>query len=135
MRNSLEIRVIVIMEEAIDRIFVQQGESLLFWNKGRKMGKEKIMQLRTMNMSMLRLQRNNLISKFCVTKNVASIQRRKTMQELFKVYCSIKNKVHSLIVDNGSTKNLVSHKFVDYLKLSIEPHEKPYTLVWVIKRS
>ncbi|KAI5437657.1 hypothetical protein KIW84_023684 [Lathyrus oleraceus] len=33
------------------------------------------------------------------------------------------------------TNNLVSQKLVDYLRLSIEPHEKPYTLCWVSKAS
>ncbi|XP_045792157.1 uncharacterized protein LOC123886936 [Trifolium pratense] len=46
-----------------------------------------------------------------------------------------RNKVCNLIVDTGSTENLVSQKLVDYLKLSTEPHQKPYTLGWVSKGS
>ncbi|CAJ2646166.1 unnamed protein product [Trifolium pratense] len=56
-------------------------------------------------------------------------------KNLFKTHCSIKNKVCNLIVDTGSTENLVSQKLVDYLKLSTEPHQKPYTLGWVSKDS
>ncbi|CAJ2652834.1 unnamed protein product [Trifolium pratense] len=56
-------------------------------------------------------------------------------KNLFKTHCSIKNKVCNLIVDTGSTENLVSQKLVDYLKLSTEPHQKPYTLGWVSKGS
>lgn len=56
-------------------------------------------------------------------------------ENLFKTHCSIKNKVCNLIVDNGSTKNLVSLKLVEYLKLSRESHEKPYTLSLVSKGS
>ncbi|XP_058769117.1 uncharacterized protein LOC131642988 [Vicia villosa] len=56
-------------------------------------------------------------------------------KNLFKTHCSIKNKVCNLIVDNGSTENLVSQKLVEYLKLPTEPHEKPYTLGWVSKGS
>jgi hypothetical protein len=52
-------------------------------------------------------------------------------KNLFKIHCAIKNKVCNLIVDNGSTENLVSQKLVDYLMLSTKPHEKPYTLGWV----
>lgn len=50
---------------------------------------------------------------------------------MVKTHCSIKNKVCNLIVDNGSIENLVSQNSVDYLKLSIELHEKPHTLGWV----
>lgn len=39
------------------------------------------------------------------------------------------------ILDSVITNNLVSQKLVDYLRLSIEPHEKPYTLCWVSKAS
>lgn len=39
-------------------------------------------------------------------------------KNMFKIHYSIKSKVCNLIVDNGSTKNLVSHKLVDYLKFS-----------------
>lgn len=56
-------------------------------------------------------------------------------KNLFKTHCSINNKVCNLIVDNGSTENLVSQKLVDHLKLTTEIHEKPYTLGWVSKNS
>lgn len=54
---------------------------------------------------------------------------------LFKTQCSIENKVYNMIMDNGITKNRVSQKFVDYLKLSIEPHGKPYILSWLSNSS
>ncbi|MGG6712857.1 UNVERIFIED_CONTAM: retroviral-like aspartic protease, partial [Salmonella enterica subsp. enterica serovar Weltevreden] len=41
----------------------------------------------------------------------------------------------NLIVDNGSSENLVSQKLVDYLRLPTEPHDKPYSLGWVRKGS
>ncbi|XP_057250722.1 uncharacterized protein LOC130591424 [Beta vulgaris subsp. vulgaris] len=56
-------------------------------------------------------------------------------KNLFKTHCSIQNKVCNLIVDNGSTENLVFQKLVEYLKLSTTPHEKPYALGWVSKGS
>lgn len=44
---------------------------------------------------------------------------------LFKTHCYIENKVCNLIVDSGKMENMVSQKLIDYLKLSIEPHENP----------
>lgn len=52
---------IVVMEEVIDQMFDQQGESLLLRKKGKMKRKEKDMQLRTMNMQGLSLQRMNLM--------------------------------------------------------------------------
>jgi hypothetical protein len=56
-------------------------------------------------------------------------------KNLFKTRCSVNNKVCDLIVDNGSTENLVSKRLVDYFKLPTEPHENPYSLGWVNKGS
>jgi type VI protein secretion system component VasK len=49
-------------------------------------------------------------------------------KNLFKSHCSVKNKVCDMIIDNGSTDNLVSQKLVEYFKLPTEPRKKPYTL-------
>lgn len=54
-------------------------------------------------------------------------------RNLFKVHCSIINKVCNLIVDSESTESLVSHKLVGHLKLPTLIHEKTYTLGWVSK--
>lgn len=54
---------------------------------------------------------------------------------LFKTHCSIQNKVYNVIVDNGSTENLVSQKLVDFMKLPTKQHEKPYPLGWIKKGS
>lgn len=56
-------------------------------------------------------------------------------KNLFKIHCSIKNNVCNLIMDSGSMENQVSPKLVDYLKLSIEPHDKTYTIDWIKKGS
>ncbi|CAM8992104.1 unnamed protein product [Rhodiola kirilowii] len=45
------------------------------------------------------------------------------------------NKVCNLIVDNGSSENLVSQKLVDHLRQSTEPYERLYALGWVSKGS
>ena len=54
---------------------------------------------------------------------------------LFKTHYYVKNKACNMIMDSGIMENLVSKKLVDSFKLSIEPHEKPYTLGWVSRIS
>ncbi|CAA7062219.1 unnamed protein product [Microthlaspi erraticum] len=49
-------------------------------------------------------------------------------KNLFRTHCSIQNKVCNVIVDNGSTENLVSQKLVDFLKLPTKEHENPILL-------
>lgn len=56
-------------------------------------------------------------------------------KNLFKAHCSVMNKLCNLIVDNGSTENLVSRKLVEYLQLPTQPHERPYSLGWVSRGS
>lgn len=56
-------------------------------------------------------------------------------KKLFQTHCTVAEKLCNLIVDNGSTENLVSEKLVDYLKLPTKPHEKPYALGCVRKGS
>ncbi|CAA7051700.1 unnamed protein product [Microthlaspi erraticum] len=56
-------------------------------------------------------------------------------KNLFRTHCSIQNKVCNVIVDNGSTENLVSQKLVDFLKLPTKEHENPFPLGWIKKGS
>ncbi|XP_057451853.1 uncharacterized protein LOC130743636 [Lotus japonicus] len=70
---------------------------------------------------------------FVLLRILLSSKEESQRKNLFRSHCSVKNKVCNLIVDNGSTENLVSQKLVEYLKLTTEPHEKPYTLGWVSK--
>ena len=72
---------------------------------------------------------NFVVQKVLLSSKEEEGQRR----NLFRTHCSIQNKLCNLIVDNGSTENLVSHKLVEYLKLPTEPHVKPYSLGWVSK--
>jgi hypothetical protein len=52
---------------------------------------------------------------------------------LFTHNCQIKHKLTTLILDNGSQKNLVSQDLVQHLQLPTTPHPDPYQLGWVQK--
>ena len=72
---------------------------------------------------------------FVLQRMLLATKEEGQRKNLFKTHCSVKNKVCDLIIDNGSTENLVSQKLVNYFKLPAEPHEKPYALGWVSKGS
>jgi hypothetical protein len=50
---------------------------------------------------------------------------------LFTHNCQIKTKLATLILDNGSQKNLISQDLVQHLQLPTTPHPDPYHLGWV----
>ena len=58
-----------------------------------------------------------------------SVQRR----SLFKIVCKVEGKCCKLIVDSGSTDNLVSTDMVDKLNLGKIVHPKPYRVAWLYK--
>lgn len=56
-------------------------------------------------------------------------QRHKT----FRTRCTIRNKVCQVIINSGSSKNVVSKALVKALNLKIETHPTPYKIVWIKK--
>jgi len=54
-------------------------------------------------------------------------------ENIFHTKCLIKNKLCSLIVDEGSCTNVASTRVVEKLGLSTISHAKPYKLQWLIK--
>ena len=51
----------------------------------------------------------------------------------FKTRCTIQVKVCQVIIDSGSSENLVSKKLVSVLKVKTEPHPNPYKVSWIKK--
>jgi hypothetical protein len=52
---------------------------------------------------------------------------------LFRTACKTKDRVCKVIVDNGSTDNLVSTEMVEKLELEIIDHPSPYKVSWLQK--
>jgi hypothetical protein len=59
----------------------------------------------------------------------------KTVQRnsLFRIACKTKEKVCKVIIDSGSTDNLVSIEMVKKLELETTTHPKPYKVSWLHK--
>jgi hypothetical protein len=52
-------------------------------------------------------------------------------KKVFKTKCKIQDKCCLLVIDCGSTSNLVSTKVMEKLKLKIIPHPNPYKVPWL----
>jgi hypothetical protein len=53
--------------------------------------------------------------------------------KLFQTACKTKDRVCKVIVDSGSTKNIVSIEMVENLELEINEHPSPYRVSWLQK--
>ena len=54
-------------------------------------------------------------------------------KSVFRTKCKCKDKVYKVIVDGGSTDNLVSTKMVQKLQLTCIPKPHPYSISWLKK--
>lgn len=52
-------------------------------------------------------------------------------RQLFKIACKCKGKVCKIVIDLGSTDNIVPCEMVDKLQLERIPLENPYHASWV----
>lgn len=52
---------------------------------------------------------------------------------IFKTRCTVRGKVCDLIIDSGSTENIVSRSMVKKLGLETEWHPSPYKIGWIKK--
>ncbi|KAK2966361.1 hypothetical protein RJ640_021505 [Escallonia rubra] len=53
--------------------------------------------------------------------------------KIFRTRCTVEGKLCNLIIDSGSSENLISQVMVDKLKLKIERHPQPYRILWFNK--
>ena len=52
-------------------------------------------------------------------------------RSLFRTRCKCEDKCCDVIIDGGSTNNLVSEKMVTKLNLKRQKHPRPYRIAWV----
>ena len=64
------------------------------------------------------------------TKEAAEPAQRKT---LFRSVCKFQGKCCQLVIDSGSTDNLVSTEVIQKLKLKTREHPTPYKVSWLHK--
>ena len=62
-------------------------------------------------------------------KKIDDSQRHK----IFRTRCTLNNKVCNVIIDNGSSKNVVSRALVKALNLKTEKRSSPYKIAWIKK--
>jgi hypothetical protein len=73
-----------------------------------------------------------MLRKFLL-KPEAEIEKPVQRNSLFRTACKTKDKVCKVIIDSGSTDNLVSTEMVEKLELKTTGHPKPYKVSWLQK--
>lgn len=71
---------------------------------------------------------NCIIHRLCLTPKADNTER---WNNLFRTRGAIKGRTVDIIINNGSTDNLISAKTVAALKLPTEKHTKRYQLGWI----
>jgi hypothetical protein len=66
-------------------------------------------------------------------KPEAEIERLVQRKSLFRTGFKTKDRVCKVIIDSGSTDNLVSTDMVEKLELETTAHPKPYKVSWLQK--
>jgi hypothetical protein len=66
-------------------------------------------------------------------KPEAEIEKPVQRNNLFRTACKTKDKVCKVIIDSGSTDNLVSTEMVEKLELKTTAHPRPYKVSWLQK--
>jgi hypothetical protein len=75
----------------------------------------------------------SLMLRKVLLKPEAEVENPVQRNDLFMTICKTKDKVCKVIIDSGSTDNLVSTEMVDKLELETTAHPKPYKVSWLQK--
>jgi hypothetical protein len=66
-------------------------------------------------------------------KPEAEVEKPVQRNNLFRIACKTKDRVCKVIIDSGSTDNLVSTEIVEKLELETTAHPNPYKVSWLQK--
>jgi hypothetical protein len=75
----------------------------------------------------------SLMMRKVLLKPKKEIENLVQRNSLFRTSCKTKDRVCKVIVDSGSTNNLVSMEMVEKLELEIVAHPSPYKVSWLQK--
>jgi hypothetical protein len=75
----------------------------------------------------------SLMLRKVLLKPKAEVEKPVQRKNLFRTTCKTKDRVCKVIIDSGSTDNLVSTKMVEKLELEKIAHLKPYKVSWFHK--
>lgn len=70
----------------------------------------------------------------CIIHRICHTPQQEMLSQsnnLFRTRGTIHGKVCDIIIDNGSTDNLISWKAVRKLGLEVKEHKKPYSVSWI----
>ena len=73
-----------------------------------------------------------MMRKFLLTPE-KEMENPMQRNNLFRTTCKTKDRVCKVIVDSGSTDNLVSTEMVEKLELETTDHPEPYKVSWLQK--
>jgi hypothetical protein len=75
----------------------------------------------------------SLMLRKVLLKPEAEVEKPVQRNSLFRTTCKTKDRVCKVIIDSGSTDNLVSTEMVEKLELETTAHPKPYKVSWLQK--
>lgn len=71
-----------------------------------------------------------VIERLLLTPKTESFPQR---HSLFRTRCTINGKFCNIVIDSGSTENIISNKLVTTLNLKTSPHPTPFKVGWIKK--
>lgn len=72
----------------------------------------------------------------CIVQNLLLIPKKQDdsqRHKIFRIRCTIRNKICNVNIDSGSSKNVVSKSLVMTLNLKTDRHPTPYKIAWIKK--
>jgi hypothetical protein len=78
--------------------------------------------------------RRSLMMSKVLLKPKKEVESPAQINSLFRTACKTKDRVCKVIVDSGSTDNIVSTDMVEKLELETVEHPSPYKVSWLQKR-